>query len=398
MTDTDLYIDAAGAADLLGISTATLYAYVSRKGLRSFPVPGTKKRRYWRADIEALRHPSTATDPVTTQMLVKSTSLTLLTETGLFYRGQSAIALADSVTLEDVAMLLWGASSDNFGAVPPGIFSDLPDVHHPDERLPKIDRALSILPIMEYAYPQGADLSPEGFSATSARLVRWFACFISDAAPRHSDQPVHVTISGLSPAPALFGDLIRRALVLAADHELDPTTYAVRAAANTGITPFGAALVGLVAARGQRLRRARALTTARFVQHLVNSRDPAGEMVRLVRAGEPIPGFVSRDAPEGHDPRAAALTGAMREQLADDSDFRRLDHAITAAMDLRQATPEFILPVAFLGLKLGFEEEPLLFSTPGRLVGWLAHAQEQYTASEFIRPRAAYTGILPVRA
>lgn len=85
----------------------------------------------------------------------------------------------------------------------------------------------------------------------------------------------------------------------------------------------------------------------------------------------------------------------MREQLGEDASFAKLDRAIAAAADLTACARHFILPVAFLGQQLGYGQEPLAFSAPGRMAGWLAQAQEQYLEGELIRPRAAYVGLLP---
>jgi len=50
------FLTAAEAAKLLGVSQATLYAYVSRGFIRSEPAPGkSRARRYAREDIERLR-------------------------------------------------------------------------------------------------------------------------------------------------------------------------------------------------------------------------------------------------------------------------------------------------------------------------------------------------------
>ena len=55
MPDDDA-LGAAEAADLLGVSRATLYAYVSRGLVASEPGPGpSRARRYPRASVEALR-------------------------------------------------------------------------------------------------------------------------------------------------------------------------------------------------------------------------------------------------------------------------------------------------------------------------------------------------------
>ena len=55
MLDGEEYLTVDEAARLLGVKTATLYAYVSRGVLRSYR-EGTKRRRlYRRAEVEALR-------------------------------------------------------------------------------------------------------------------------------------------------------------------------------------------------------------------------------------------------------------------------------------------------------------------------------------------------------
>lgn len=54
MSDDHLYLTAEEAAAILDVSLTTLYAYVSRKNIRSVKVEGSRKRRYWAADIERL--------------------------------------------------------------------------------------------------------------------------------------------------------------------------------------------------------------------------------------------------------------------------------------------------------------------------------------------------------
>src|SRR5690606_37127685 len=54
VSDDHLYLSAEEAAGILGVNLPTLYAYVSRKNIRSVKVEGSRKRRYWAADIERL--------------------------------------------------------------------------------------------------------------------------------------------------------------------------------------------------------------------------------------------------------------------------------------------------------------------------------------------------------
>jgi citrate synthase len=55
MASDALYLSAEQAARALEVTVATLYAYVSRKQIRSERIAGSRARRYWRADIERLR-------------------------------------------------------------------------------------------------------------------------------------------------------------------------------------------------------------------------------------------------------------------------------------------------------------------------------------------------------
>lgn len=389
----ELYISAEEAATLLAVAPGTLYAYVSRKGLRSFPVPGTRKRRYWRADIEKLRRTPQAAKSAG-QVLARTTALTLLTDAGLFYRGRDAVTLAETETIESVAALLWGVDQDIFASPLDARPTGLPALLDLLSHLSPLDVALSVLPAIEHDNPRSADLSPLGYPRTSASVLRWFAAIIAGQRTASCD-PIHLVISRGGAGHGRFDDLVRRTLVLAADHELDPTTYVVRAAGNVGCTPYGAAMAGLVGSRGQRLRHQRTLATSRFVREVTGSPDPAKDVARLYRLGEQIPGFTPHEVHRQHDPRARALLRAMREQLAGDVNFAKLDQAILAAEDLTGNAPHFILPVAFLGQQLGYGLEPLSFSAPGRMAGWLAHAHEQYLEGALIRPRAAYVGPLP---
>ena len=388
----EFYMSAEDASALLGVSLATLYAYVSRKGLRSFPVAGSRKRRYWRSDIEALRRP--VAGEVVQQRLAAKTSLTLLTDAGLFYRGRDATLLAETETIESVAALLWNVDPNVFDAPPDQAPAVMPQLLDLLRELPPLDLAMSMLPAIEHENPRTADLSPAGYARTSASLIRWFASIISGHRTV-ADGPVHRVVARSGAPDGHLDDLVRRALVLAADHELDPTAYVVRAVGNVGGTPYGAALAGLAAGRGQRLRQQRTMATERFVRDVLGSRAPEKEVARLYRLGEPLPGFNPLPEHRRRDPRAQALLAAMREQLRGDDDFRKLELAIAAATDLTGFAPQFILPVIFLGLRLGHLGEPLVFSTPGRMAGWLAQAHEQYLEGTLIRPRAAYVGPLP---
>src|SRR5262249_23500144 len=110
------------AARRLGVSAATLYAYVSRGLLRSEAVNGRRERRYRADDIARLRHrreigrkaESIANHALDFGTPVLESALTLIEGNQLYYRGLKATELARSATLEDVARLLWQCDTTPF--------------------------------------------------------------------------------------------------------------------------------------------------------------------------------------------------------------------------------------------------------------------------------------------
>src|ERR1700752_2276971 len=115
------YLTARQAAGALGVSLDTLYAYVSRGMLRSEPAPGlTRARRYFRDDIERLkerkelrREPEKASArSLHWGSPVLESSLTLIHDGHVYYRGRDAIDLARSESVERVASLLWTGDPD----------------------------------------------------------------------------------------------------------------------------------------------------------------------------------------------------------------------------------------------------------------------------------------------
>lgn len=388
MKDDDaLFMSADEAAAALGVSLTTLYAYVGRKGIRSEKQAGSKSRRYWRADVEKARTRG-GPPPPPTGGLVASTRITLLTPNGPFYRGICAVDLAETATLEETAALLWNAESA-FEGPAPSLPAEYAAANQALAGLPRYARAIPLLSLIEQGNPRAHDLSTEGYARAGAGVIRCFAGIVAGAPP--SREPIHDMLAKALGVPD-HADLIRRSAVLAADHELDPTTYAVRAAANTGITPYGAAMAGLVAGRGRRLSLGRSELVARFVEEVLND-DPKEAVLSRFRTGEAIPGF-GRYAYGDRDPRAEALLAALYDQAPKPA-IDRLRTTVALAEDLAGAHPDFIVPAIFLGRLLGLKGEELAVSTIGRMVGWIAHAMEQFHDSELFRPRTTYSGPLP---
>jgi citrate synthase len=389
-----LYLSADEAASILGVSLATLYAYVSRKNIRSLKVDGSRSRRYWAADIQRLAKPKH--DVITTvaepPRIAGSSAITLLTDKGLYYRGHDVAQLAASASVEEVAELMWQA---------PGAFGDtLPKRPKAATPLLKafaemhpVEKAIALFPLIERENPKAYDLSPEGYARTGVDVVRWMAALMVGA-DGPSTQPLPAFIVSTLGVDHAFEDLARRVLILSMDHELDPSTFTVRAAANTGVTPYYAAITGLCSFRGRRLAYSRGETVGRLLEEICIAQDPQAPVLQRYREGEAIPGFGS-NVHGVADPRAQSLWSTLEGMFAGDIEFQRLVKAAQIAQELLQQPPDFILLLSFVGRKLKLEGRELALPAVGRVIGWLAHASEQYHHQSLVRPRAKYTGPLP---
>lgn len=390
-----LYMTADEVAAALGVSVATVYAYVSRRILSSHRTQGSRATRYLRADVERIQEKGDEPHRVDSNALVTQTRITMLTDNGPYYRGQSAIALSETATLEAVAALLWEVDeTEVFPDVPPRPLETVGGLKTLLEGLSAVDRASILFPLIENANPRAYDLSPAGFARTGADVMRWFAAIIVGL-DRPSAEPIHKVVVSRSENPKLLEPLVRKLLVLAADHELDPTTYAVRAVANTGVTPYRAALAGLTASTGRRLTYGRSDTLTRFVEEVTATADAKEAIIRRLREGDALPGFGSSLYTAG-DPRAAALHQALTEDLDGDQEMRRLNDAIEVAFEVTGQRPDFALLNLFLGRKLGLVRQDGVTLRLARMAGWIANAMEQYHGRDLVRTRASYTGVLPM--
>lgn len=121
-----IYLSAAEAAATLGVSLPTLYAYVSRGMLGSSPDAQGRHRLYDAAEVRRLarrkadgkRAGKVAQKVLDWGVPVLESSITLVADGRLLYRGHDAIELARSASLEDVAALLWECSARRIADAP----------------------------------------------------------------------------------------------------------------------------------------------------------------------------------------------------------------------------------------------------------------------------------------
>lgn len=386
------YLSADEAAKRLGVSRQTLYSYVSRGLLLAREADDNRQSRYLAEAVERLRGErrrgrrpkDVAKATLDWGTPVLESALTLIQQGRLYYRGQDAVALARTAPLEEIAALLWGhpaaaAFPSTSPVALPAYAALLPHLQGrpPTETLPALLTAAASDDATA-AWRQ----DPERLLTGCGDLVRLLFAAAVQGTP--SAAPLH---RQLADAWGLGDDgatLVRMALVLCADHELNASGFTARCIASTGASLRAAVIGGLCALSGSR----HGATTTRFESFWngLTPGDYGGQLRQRLNAGETIPGLGHPLYPEG-DIRAKALLDLI---LPDFANARAL---VAAGEDLtgHRASVDFALVILrrYLGLPEGTAF--ILFAL-GRSVGWIAHALEQRKLNQLIRPRALYTG------
>lgn len=397
-----MLISAKEAARRLAVKPATLYAYVSRGLLRSAPGRDSRERRYYVEDVERLkrmRHAGPRSGqppgPFDTAMPALDTSISLIEGGRLYYRGTDAMVLAAGSDLETTARLLW----DQPDIGPFAVGSCAGKLRHMLGRasLPSaaMDRARVILAELATHDVAALDVSPQAVARTGARLAAVLTAAVTGRMP--SGSALHLEFAEAWKLDRAAADLVRRCLVLVADHELNASTYVGRCIASTGASPYAVVIGALGALSGPRHggETSRVETLLRGALH--GEADVRAVVADHLQRGERIPGFGQPLYPDG-DPRGRHILDAVRASRYGGQAAKSL--AICdqiAELIARQPNIDFALGVVSVVLKLPPGSGLGLFLV-GRSVGWIAHAMEQYASRALIRPRARYVGSLPPAA
>ncbi len=381
----DAWIGAADASRLLEVSRATLYAYVSRGYVRSQAAPGSpRERMYARDDVERLRRRAEerrAPDKAAARALewgmpVLESSIALIDGRRLYYRGLDAAMLARSRSLEDVAGLIWTGRLETTARE--GRVESVPPAR---PGLPFVARAQSMLAAAAARDPLAMDLRPSSVAAAGWRILRLLTRAATTADPGNATADAALGREWNVGARGL--DVVRAALVLCADHELNVSSFTARCVASAGSHPYAVVVAGLAALEGPKLESMR---RARPLRQAVEAR---------VRRGEPIEGFGHPLYRDG-DPRARLLLALLGERYAKSPEYRFVMEFARAAASTTREHPNVDFALAAVGRVLKLPPgSPLVFFAIGRSVGWIGHAMEQYATGRLIRPRAKYVGVSP---
>ncbi len=390
------WLTAEEATSRLGVSRQTLYAYVSRSRIGAVAAPDDPRRSlYDAADVRRLAdrnrrgrsRRAVAASTISWGEPSLASAITRIEAGRVEYRGQDAIALSATATLEEIAALLWQVDA-------------LPQLRS-GARGKAWPRARASAGVAERCIAAAAELAMAGRWTGRVQSVlpdavrildrmAWAASGAPGSAVQPSSLPLHERLASVWGVGPKAADPIRRALVLTADHELNVSTYATRVVASTR-APLGACvLAGLAALIGPRHGGMTNEVRTMLADPSVTA-DPASAIAIRLARGERIPGFGHPLYPNG-DPRAAALL----PRLAPRSHGQRLIEAMQAMTGIAPNI-DFALLVLEKRLRLPSGAAFALFAV-GRTVGWIAHALEQWHDGTLIRPRAVYPRAEATRA
>ena len=424
------WLTAPEALQVLGVRPQTLYANVSRKKIRAKPDPkDTRRSLYHEADVRKMTRQhggprkamAVAAAAIEWGDPILSSAVSTVVEGRLYYRKQDAVGLSEEKAFEEVARNLWGVDGGD-GArqreqplkIPREVLntprgskkassSSLPlqraflalglraatDLSSYGRALPTLQvEAESVLGTLADAMLCAGTTSAGGVvSRQRGGAARGRAGAVSKragAAPAHLGDGValhdRAAANWRRPDAA---DVLRRALVLLADHELNASTFATRVAVSTGAPLAAGVLSGLATLTGPLHGRA-----SLGVLELVAGVNRAGAEVTIrdwLSQGRPIAGFGHPLYPLG-DPRATSLL----QQFPLPAEYAELRDVVEEAIGER---PNVDFALAALTRVFNLPQDaPLILFALGRCAGWLAHALEQVTTGHPIRPRARYVG------
>lgn len=405
----EAWLTAGEAADRLRVKPATLYAYVSRGLVQRRTGTDGRRSEYHPGDVAALAVRGRRARPARPSDVVVATATTAITPQGPAYRGRLAVEMAGRIGFEAAAAWLWDTATELPWTAPreqvdaaAAATRHLPETVGPAQRLPLIVAAAAL------ADPLRHDLDPSAVIRAGRSIIAVAAdvlsetigtgrptgtgCRPADHAGGDGGTSVAARLAttiGAQPTAAVVA-VVDAALVLLADHELAVSTLAARTAASARCDPYAVVLAGLSVVSGSR-HGAASRPLEQVLRDVAGGADPATALANCAPGRDRIPGFGHPLYPDG-DPRTTRLL-----ELLDGGPLRQRSAPMAAVLNAaaRRGLPPPTVDAALAavghaaGGVVGSGE--LLFAV-ARIVGWVAHALEQYRDPDLLRPRAVYTG------
>ncbi len=402
------YVSSAEALAVLAVKPQTLYSYVSRGWVRRICIDG-KTSRYNRADIHRLKsrsiarsgHGAVAASALQWGEPVLATGITEITENGPRYRERMALELArEGHSFKSVAEYLWTADALDPAVrwrFDPSIARIVPRVAalagaYPGIHLRQLLTEIVLLLGIEHNQAH-RDSQPLPLAILARALVQALCMafgFIGRhkgyVAPAEGESMARYILRayGLD-ASRLQVRVLNSVLVLLADHEFSPATFAARIAASNRVdlhSCIGAALqVHFGSNLGLRCER---------VELALNAATSASEQAVVPARIETFP--VGFDLPfyANGDPRAEEILNLTLSLKAHAAASRQAIDTLRC-IDNHQGAVSLDASLVVLCRALGMKG-PVAggLLAVARSAGWIAHVNEQCQQDFMIRPRGKF--------
>ncbi len=404
------YLTAREAAEALDVSVATIYAYVSRGLIRSEPAGLNQRARLYVAeDVQKLiEQKAYRNDPgkaanaaMQWGMPILESSLTLIDENGLYYRGIDVAKLASNYSIEQVAALLWTGDLANAAT----IFvthSEVSkylhtlqrlEIDHPDlSFLQKLQTVLALAEVDDLA-AYDLDTQSSHPEQVGARILQLMTAVL--AGSQSATTPIAQALQqNWCREDAQTEHLFNAALILCADHELNASAFTARVVASVEANLYLVVTAGLAALQGFK-HGGNTLLVEGLFQEIESGRSIHQVIATRLRRGEQIPGFAHRLYPKG-DPRGFYLLNLIAQMYANRASAQLAQRIVAVMEEVTGRKPNLDFALVALARTLHLPEgSALSLFALGRTVGWVGHAIEQYNSGQMIRPRATYSGPRP---
>lgn len=386
------YVGAAEAARLLGVQRPTLYAYVSRGLIARRTAVDGRTSLYAVDDLERLaargRQPRRAAPAPSLDVQIVS-GITVLGDGPPRYRRHDAAELARTASVEQVAELLWtGVLGEHRDWPPPApadvaaaqaaIAASCPGdaeravavatltlaARRPDEPAAAFGRLLlSLLPEV-VALPHGAATTDRSDDGGAERREHG----------RSDDRVAARLAAAWAPAagPPL-ASVLKRALIVLADHELTTSTMAVRLAASVRAGIGDALAAGLAVLRGP-LHGSASAAVHRLLERCAHDGVAATVRATLDDTAR-LPGF-GHTIYAGRDPRLAAFEEALGMLPDPTGRLAIVDQLLAVASERMTTAPNVDLGLGALTFVAELPPTLPIFSV-ARIPGLIAHYLEE---------------------
>jgi len=407
------YVSGSEAARLLGVKAQTLYTYVSRGIIQSLPTAEGQRRLYLRSDIEKLRaRPrarralgALAASAMYAGEPIIPTSITEITAAGPRYRGRLATELANAaLPFENVVELLWTGDlidepiSWALEPLPAETLRILKPLEH--SRADASIAHLCALITLSISMARGSRAERRRSSSivmAARQVMQTFAGCFGYLTPQRaylpcvSGTPIAAAVLSASGLPRSDERLriLNALMVLLADHELSPATFAARVTASSGANLHACLVSAIETSSGWKIGK----IFERIEDLLLGAKSKA-ELMRRARefqaGGRAPPGFNHPIYPRG-DPRATYMFDLIRRTGHPSRHMNMILAFLEEAESELELKPRMEFCLVSVAADLGFSRRAAVgLFLLARVAGWVAHIMEQRLSSALLRPRAKF--------